>query len=463
MANTLDTMHVPSRNHCVAFLTLGCAKNEVDSARMTRQVRQAGYRVVQDLTKADAVIVNTCCFIQPATEESIDTIFEICDLPNFVDGSARLVVAGCMPARYGEELAESLPEARAFVPCSREDDIVSVIDGLFKQQSDFHKDDSNQSVDAEELVSAVEAVSPYDMYGEANVATFVKISDGCDRFCAFCAIPFIRGAYHSFTLEEICETVAERISEGAREITLIAQDTGRWGEDFNPPLTTAFLLDTLAERFSDTWFRLMYIEPEGITDELLSVICARDNVCNYLDMPLQHASAKVLIDMNRHGSGAEFLALIDHVREMVPNITLRTTLIAGFPGETDDDFGELLDFLEEAELDYVGVFPYSLEDGTAAALMEGQLDEDIKIDRAQEVRDLCDTIGMARVQQRIGTTVRALVIGYEEDGQLFGRAECQAPEVDGVIYLDQGTPGEIVNVKVVDTFAYEMEGDVIRG
>ena len=466
VANThLDSAQTDQIMPSVAFLTLGCAKNEVDSARMTRQVRNAGYQVVQDLSAADAVIVNTCCFIQPATEESIDTIFEICGLPNFAQGSAKLIVAGCMPARYGDDLAESLPEARAFVPCSREDDIVGVLGGLFgTQDTSAHVHDAClPQCSAQELVSAVEAVAPYDMYGQANVATFVKISDGCDRFCSFCAIPFIRGAYHSFTLEDICNTVEQRIAEGAREITLIAQDTGRWGEDFNPPLTTAFLLDTLAQRFSNVWFRLMYIEPEGITDELLGVIRNHENVCNYLDMPLQHASAKVLTDMNRKGCGEQFIALIEHIRDMVPEITLRTTLIAGFPGETDEDFGELMDFLEEAELDYVGVFPYSLEEGTAAALMDDQLEEDIKIDRAQEVRDLCDTISMARVQQRIDSTVRVLVIGYEEDGQLFGRAECQAPEVDGVIYLDQGTPGEFVTVKVIDTFAYEMEGDVIRG
>lgn len=428
----------------VCFVTLGCAKNEVDSAEMTKKVQAAGFLVVDDASEADAVVVNTCSFIQAATEESIDVIFEICGLDNFSSGSAKLIVAGCMPARYGDDLQDELQEAQAFVPCSREDDIVEVLCDVLNVRPQAPSDGF---------------VSPY----AASAASYVKISDGCDRFCSFCAIPYIRGRYHSFSYEEIRTAVAERVDAGVREITLIAQDTGRWGEDFESPSTTARLLDGLASEFSDTWFRLMYIEPQGVTDELLDVIAAHGNICSYLDVPLQHASETVLRAMNRRGSAKSHRELIERIRLRVPGITLRTTLIAGFPGETEEDFEELCEFLEEVEFDYVGVFPYSREEGTRAADLSGQVDEEIKIERAQRIRDISDAIGESHVSARIGKTMDVLVLGREEDGQLFGRAMCQAPEVDGVVYLEEGTIGDVVKARIEDTLVYEMEGEVVHG
>lgn len=424
----------------VCFVTLGCAKNEVDSAEMAKRVLSAGFRVIDDAAAADAVVVNTCSFIQAATEESLEAIFDICGLDNFENGSAKLIVAGCMPARYGAELEGELQEAKAFVPCSREDDIVEVLCAVLGVRP---------------AASAGDFASPYAQ----SPASYVKISDGCDRFCSFCAIPYIRGRYRSFPLDDVRAAVAERVAAGVREITLIAQDTGRWGEDFEEPDTTAHLLATLADEFSSTWFRLMYIEPQGVTDELLDVIASRDNVCSYLDVPLQHASARVLRAMNRVGDADKHRALVERARTRVPGITLRTTLIAGFPGETDDDFDELYAFLEDVEFDYVGVFPYSAEEGTRAATLEGQVEEDVKIERAQKIRDLSDAIGEGRVSARIGNEMDVLVLGCEEDGQLYGRAMCQAPEVDGVVYLEQGEPGDIVRVRIVDTLVYEMEGE----
>ena len=336
----------------VCFVTLGCAKNEVDTAEMTKRLTSAGYEVCDDASAADVVVVNTCSFIQAATEESLEAIFEVCDLPNFIEGSAKLVVAGCMPARYGDDLASELGEAQAFVPCSKEDDIVEVLAGVLGDA-------------APHTSTPADAQSPW----AASPASYVKISDGCDRFCSFCAIPYIRGRYHSFPLETVCASVAERVEAGVREITLIAQDTGRWGEDFAEPSNTAALLATLADEFPQTWFRLMYIEPQGVSDELLDVIASKPNVCKYLDMPLQHASKPVLRAMNRRGDENSHRELVARIRERVPGITLRTTLIAGFPGETDVDFDVLQNFLEEVEFDYVGVFPYSQEEGTRAAEM----------------------------------------------------------------------------------------------
>ena len=452
----------------VCFVTLGCAKNEVDSANMTARVLQCGFQVVEDPETADAVVINTCCFIQAATEESIEAIFDVCGLDNFVQGDAKLVVAGCMPARYGQDLETELPEAQSFVPCSKEDDIALVLCGLFGMEA------------PEQAVGPVSETSPFSV----SPASYVKISDGCDRFCSFCAIPYIRGRYHSFTAQDIHDEVSKRVSEGVREITLIAQDTGCWGREYRrgktpeqtrvlaemalqdtyeTPLNTAQLLDSLARAFPDTWFRVMYMEPEGVTDQLLRVIAGHDNICNYLDVPFQHASPSVIRAMNRKGSGADYLALIERMRDAVPGITLRTTLISGFPGETQQDHEMLLDFLEEAQLDYVGVFPYSREEGTAAAEMEGQIDEDVAISRAQEIRDLCDSIGEMRVAQRIGQVMDVVVLGCEEDGQLYGRAMCQGPEVDGVVYLESGEPGQVISVEISDTLVYEMEGEVVDG
>ncbi|ACV22105.1 Ribosomal protein S12 methylthiotransferase RimO [Slackia heliotrinireducens] len=429
---------IPSVN----FITLGCAKNEVDSADMQRRLVSAGFAIVDDAEDADAVIVNTCSFIQAAIEESIDVILEVAGLANIADGSSKLIVAGCMPARFGDDLESELNEASAFVPCSKEDDIVEVVQRtLGVNPAPFAR------VDVE----------------SGPAAAYVKISDGCNRFCSFCSIPYIRGRYHSFPYERIRASVEQCIAEGSVEITLIGQDTGCWGSDFEEKSTTAQLLSNLAEEFPDTWFRIMYVEPDGITDELLDAIAAHDNVCDYLDMPLQHANPELLKSMRRKGSAPEFLKLLERIRTRVPGITLRTTLITGFPGETEEAFDELMEFLEEADFDYVGVFPYSREEGTRAYDLPDQVEEELKVARAQEVRDLCDAVGSVHTADRIGKELDVLVLGAEEDGQLFGRAMCQAPDVDGVVYVDGGEVGEIVRVTIVDTLAYDMEGEIIHG
>lgn len=423
----------------IAFITLGCAKNEVDSAEMVKRVASAGYELCEDPEAADAVIINTCSFIQAATEESLGAIFELSGYPGFDDGSRKIIVAGCLPARYGSQLEGELTEAAAFVPCSKEDDIVEVLSSV---------------VGVPSVPDRQDAASPYGI----SPAAYVKISDGCDRFCAFCAIPYIRGRYRSFALDEIRAKVDELEAAGVREITLIAQDTGRWGEEFDPRDTTAHLISVLAEEHPLIWFRLMYIEPVGVTDELLDAIAAHANICNYLDMPLQHASARVLRDMNRTGSLEDNLALVRRIRQRVPGITLRTTVMVGFPGETEDEFQELLDMLEEAEFDYVGAFAFSPEEGTRAATLPDQIDEETKAERLQEVRDLADSISYARVAARAGSVEEVLILGHEEDGQLYGRARCQAPDVDGVTYVPEGTVGDVALVTIADTLLYEMEG-----
>ncbi|MEG2458610.1 MAG: 30S ribosomal protein S12 methylthiotransferase RimO [Raoultibacter sp.] len=442
----------------ISFVTLGCAKNEVDTAHMKKRVASAGFLLVEDPGSADAVVVNTCSFIQAATEESLEAIFDIAGMQNFAQGQAKLVVAGCMPARYGDELTDELPEAACFVPCSKEDDIVVVLAGLFPDFVMGTQDLPAQIVPEGSSDSGEGAVVGTGA-AETPLSAYVKISDGCDRFCSYCTIPYIRGRYHSYPQAAIVAEVEEQTAAGVREIVLIAQDTGRWGADFEQPSTLADLLEHLATRYPETWFRVMYLQPEGISDQLLACVARHDNICSYFDIPLQHVDASILRAMNRSGSRKEFEALLTHIRACVPNVTLRTTLIAGFPGESEAAFEDLCDFIQDADFDYVGVFPYSREEGTRAATLPGQIDEETKLERAQALRDSADSVSLARVAARIGTQLDVLVLGLEEDGQLYGRARCQAPDVDGVTYVAQGSAGQIKRVTIVDTLLYEMEGE----
>ena len=430
----------------VSFITMGCAKNEVDSAHMAQKLVNSGYIVVDDPECADAVIVNTCSFIQAATEESIDAILEAAGYENISAGNSHLVVAGCMPSRYGDDLAHELPEVASFVPCSREDDIVSVLDGLF---------------DIERIGYTGTAIGKA-WYGDTPVSAYVKLSDGCDRFCTYCAIPYIRGRYHSYSFDTIFDEVKLLVTSGTREIVLIAQDTGRWGTDLQPSSTLSQLLESLAKSFPNTWFRVMYIQPEGVTDDLIETIATHENICNYFDIPLQHVDAELLKRMNRTGNRLDFEKLASRIRNRIPDATLRTTLIAGFPGESDEQFDELCDFVETGLFDYVGVFAYSREEGTRAYDLDGQIDEDEKAYRAQVLRDLADSVCVPKVSERIGKSFNVLVCGYEEDGQLFGRAACQAPDVDGVTYLDSGDIGCFVTATIEETLLYEMEGTVCK-
>lgn len=440
----------------VSFITLGCAKNEVDTAHMTARLQQAGYEVLDwdSLTleaveetpgHLDAIIVNTCSFLQEAIEESLDTIFDVAGLPAVVNGATKLVATGCLPSRYGSDLQAELQEAQLFIPCKEEDAIVAQLDELFgiervNEQRFLRKDLARETRTSD---------SP---------SAYVKISDGCDRFCSFCAIPFIRGRYHSFSFDEIREEVENLIDQGVAEIVLIAQDTGIWGSDLEPKQTLADLLDALASSFPKTWFRVLYIQPEHVDDALLHTIAMYGNICNYLDIPFQHADESLLKSMNRRGSYKEFIELIARIRSILPEVALRTTFIVGYPGETDEQFETLCDFVSEIDFDYVGVFAYSAEDGTKAAELPDQVDDDTKQERLRVLRDLADTVSSTQLARFIGKKLEVLVLGAEEDGQLLGRSHFQAPDVDGVTYIDSGEIGEVIPALIEDTLYYEMEG-----
>ena len=428
----------------ILYITLGCAKNEVDSAAMANRLSTAGYLLSDDPQCADVLILNTCSFIQSATEESIEAILELAELERVQEGSAHLVVTGCLPVRYEGELEDELPEVSRFVPCKEEEHIVAIVDKLLGVE---RIGDGSRHLHS----PAVE---------EGLVSAYLKISDGCDRFCSYCTIPLIRGRYHSYTYDFIASEVQRLVSYGIREIVLIAQDTGRWGADFPQPMTLARLLEALAESFPDTWFRIMYLQPEGVSDELLDVMLRHDNICRYLDIPFQHCKSTLLARMNRSGSYEEYISLIAHMRERVPGLALRTTLMVGFPGETDEDFDALCSFVEAAELDYVGIFAYSQEEGTRAARMSNQVDEDEKLYRVQRLRDCADSVSSRVIAERKGKSMKVLVCGCEEDGQWYGRTQFQAPDVDGVTFVDAGERGEFIDVRITDTLMYEMEGEL---
>ena len=382
-------MHV-NRTPRIAFVTLGCAKNEVDTDKMQARLAAAGFSIVDDVDDADLVIVNTCAFLASAVEEGLEVIFDLVGRENAAGRELKVLVAGCMPARYGDDLAAELVEAAGFLAADDEDNVVEEVTRLLDGDVSLVRADR----------SLIRHAYPTSAY--------VKISDGCDRFCSYCMIPHIRGRYRSYPLSRIDDEVAELVCNGVREIVLIGQDTGIWGHDFEEPSTTATLVRTLAHRYPDTWFRLLYVQPEGIDDELLDVIATYPNVCPYLDMPLQHVNAEVLARMNRSGNAKDILALLDHVRDRVPDIKIRTTLMAGFPGETEDEFTQTLAFLERCAFASVHVFPYSVREGTKAAAMPGQLDQQTKTARAERAKQAAETLSAAYRKQFVGRTLYAL-------------------------------------------------------
>jgi len=426
----------------ITFITLGCPKNEVDTDRMKASVATS-FRVVEDADDADIVVVNTCSFIQEATQESVDTVLDIATqwLPER-DGR-RIVVAGCMPARYGQELAEAMPEVAAFVPVAEEGALLGVL---------------AQIAGVEPVVSN----APVSTRTVGGPSAYLQISDGCHRACAYCTIPSIRGPYVSRLLPEIVAETRELVALGAREIVLIGQDITAYGRDLDGPEVLADVVRAVATVPGVDWLRLMYVQPDGVTDELLAAMAANPNVCHYLDIPLQHASRPVLRAMQRSGDAASFLELISRVRTAMPDVVLRTTLIAGFPGETTADVREAQRFLAEARFDYVGVFVYSPEEGTAAAEMIAQVPLRTRRARAQRLRDLADEIGFEQAAGRVGTTVDVLVEGVDPDeGVVVGRWRGQAPEIDGLVLLDAGEPGQILSARIVDSLGYDLEGEVI--
>ena len=433
------------------LVTLGCAKNEVDSDRMRALLLSAGFSETDDAAEADVAIVNTCSFLASATEESIETTLELAEERSTGFRTCPIVMCGCVPSRYGSELEGELPEVAAFVRAEDEDSIVSVV-------SEVLGVDVPQQAAGTDMLRTIEGAS-----------AFVKISEGCDRFCTFCAIPYIRGRYHSRPADEIVDEVVSLMRGGVREVVLIGQDTGVWGCDLEAGQTLASLLRRVAEavRPYEGWVRVLYLQPEGMTDELIATIRDVPEVLPYIDIPIQHCSARVLKTMGRTGSADELRLLFDKLRREIPGMVLRTTGMAGFPGETDEEADELYNFIAEQEFDYCSVFAYSQEEGTAAARMADQVEEAVKLERTQRLIDLTEQLGFAATAAHVGERVRVIIDGVEEgeDGpELIGHTWFQAPDSDGAVHIGWGEAavGDIVTVDLVDSFCYELVGQIVE-
>lgn len=439
------------------FVTLGCAKNEVDTDRMRSLLLRAGYSETDEVEQADAVLVNTCSFLAAATSESIERTLELTEARQAGVRELPIIMCGCVPSRYGAELPAELPEVAAFVRTDEEDNIVSVCDEVL---------DCKSSVPSADGAAAGPLVQPLRTVQGASA--YIKISDGCDRFCSFCAIPYIRGRYASRPYQEIEQEVIALAEQGVREFVLIGQDTGIWGADFKQSETLASLLIRLAKvvRPYKAWLRVLYLQPEGMTDELIATLRDVDEVLPYIDMPIQHCNADILKAMNRSGSAEEFSELFARLRSEIPGMVLRTTGLVGFPGESDEQFEELYNFVDQEEFDYTSVFAYSQEDGTKAAEMASQIDEDTKLERNQRLLDLAEELGFAATASHVGEVCDVIIDGIETDGEepeLIGHAWFQAPDCDGAVHILEGEAavGDVVRVLLTEAFCYELEGEIV--
>ena len=437
----------------IGLVSLGCEKNRVDAEMMLAKLQQRGYQLVEDAAMGDVAIVNTCGFIDAAKQESIEEILELAKLKE--EGRIQaIVVTGCMAERYREEILKELPEVDAVVGIGANNDIAGVIEQVLagKQVQSFpEKENMPLSGDR------VQTTPSYFSY--------LKIADGCDNRCTYCAIPMIRGRFRSRSMEDILEEANTLAQRGVKELMVIAQDTTRYGEDRYGKLMLPELLTQLCKIDSIRWIRLLYCYPDRLTEELLDVIAREEKIVKYLDLPLQHCNGRVLKAMNRHGNREELTRLLKKVREKIPDITLRTTFIVGFPGETQEEFEDLAEFVKEIEFDRMGCFTYSQEEGTPAARMKDQVEEEEKVRRQELLMEAQMRIMERKNQALIGKTLTVLCEGFDRYAECwFGRSEADAPEVDGkVFFTHQGKKpalGQFVPVTITDTMDCDLIGEM---
>src|SRR5690349_15613288 len=446
----------------VGFISLGCPKNLVDSEVMMGQLKQHGYEITSDATDAETVVVNTCGFIDSAKKESIDTILEAAQLKT--NGQAkRLIVAGCLVERYRDELKAELPEVDAFIGTNQINDILAVCDPNTNTRSLPVVPLGNQS-----------ATYLYDDSTPRVLATpshyaFVKIAEGCDRPCAFCFIPQMRGHFRSRRFGSIVAEAHQLAEEGVKEIILVAQDSSRYGEDLGKQDALARLLRELSHVDGVEWVRVMYTYPTHISDAFLDVLAAEPKAVKYLDMPLQHASQNVLKLMKRGGNRASLERLIERVRTRVPGITVRTTFITGFPGETEEDFDELMTFVKNIEFDRVGIFTYSDEEGTAAYALPNKVDPKMAKRRRDRLMKEQAKIARRKHQAMMGKTVRVMFEGESNESELLwqGRMETQAPDIDGCVLINDvpegfvPQSGQMIDVLITEAQEYDLIGRIV--
>jgi len=443
-------------NKRIFMMSLGCAKNLVDSEQMLARLITAGYEIVDDPDEAELALINTCAFIEDAKRESIDVILETakCTETGVLKG---LIVAGCLAQRYGEEILKELPEVNALIGCGSFSRIVEVCDTILENAENGTSepvvlmDDINAPV---EECARVQTTPDYFAY--------MKIAEGCDNHCAYCVIPSLRGCYRSRRFEDIVEEAHNLAQNGVRELILVAQDVSRYGIDLYGRCRLGELLDALNEIEDLHWIRVHYLYPDEIDDSIIDAIARNEKVVKYIDMPIQHVSNHLLESMNRRYTKEELETLIRTLRKRIPGLVLRTSVIVGLPGETQDDFALLCNFIERQKLDKVGVFRYSQEEGTPAAEMPDQVDEDVKLKREETLLEVQSRNTVKRNEKLMGKILEVLVEGYDRAGGcFFGRSAGESPDIDGKIFFlpsdNNPKPGDFAFVRITD----DLDGDLV--
>ena len=439
----------------ILFISLGCDKNLVDSEVMLGMLTGKGYEITDDENEADVVDVNTCCFIGDAKEESIHNILEMAELRKAGDIKA-LIVTGCLAQRYKEEVQTEIPEVDAIIGTTAIDAIVETLEDVLAGQGHNHIEDINRT----------------PVYDKSRIVTtgghyaYLKIAEGCDKRCSYCIIPKVRGNYRSIPMESLLEEARKLVEFGAKELILVAQETTLYGKDLYGEKSLPRLLHELCKIDGLYWIRILYCYPEEITDELIETIRTEEKVCHYLDIPIQHASDNILKRMGRRTNQAELRDMIARLRERIPDICLRTTLITGFPGETQEDHEELMAFVDEMEFDRLGVFTYSAEEDTPAAEFEDQIEEEIKKDRQAEIMELQQEIAFEKAENAVGRTVLAMIEGRLPDENAYAaRTYMDAPNVDGLVFVQTSRElmtGDFVKVKITGSYEYDLIGEIVE-
>ena len=437
----------------IGFISLGCSKNLVDTEVMLHKLHSAGYEITPNEEEAEIIVINTCGFIESAKQESIENILDASELKEW--GKCKHIIAtGCLVERYREQVWEEMPEIDALVGVGSLEDIADACDAVMRgEKYSSFRDKETSRLGGDRIITT----EPHTAY--------IKIAEGCDNRCSYCAIPLIRGKLRSRTIEDIVAEARDLEGMGVKEINLIAQDTTRYGRDLYGEYALARLVRALTEETSIPWIRLLYCYPDKITDELVAELRDNPRLVKYMDIPIQHISDSVLLRMNRHGDGATIRAAVKRLRESVPGIVLRTTAMVGFPGETERDFEELCEFVKEARFDRFGAFTYSAEEGTEAATFDGEIDEQTKQDRYDILMQTQLTVAEDKSAASVGLTLEVLCDGYDTVAEIYyGRSYADAPDVDGRVYFKSKTrvmPGEFVSVKITEAIDYDLIGERI--
>ena len=443
----------------ILFISLGCDKNLVDSEVMLGILAKDGHQMVDDETMADVIIINTCCFIHDAKEESIQNILEMADLKKTGRLKA-LIVTGCLAQRYKEEIIQEIPEVDAVLGTTSYEEIAHVIDGVLSD-SPMERGDVRLTM---KDVDYLPVTDTHRMVTTGGHYAFLKISEGCNKRCTYCIIPSLRGPYRSVPMEQLLAEAKELADQGVKELILVAQETTLYGVDLYGEKTLPKLLHELAQIDGIEWIRIQYCYPEEITEELIQAIKTEEKVCHYLDIPIQHASDAVLKRMGRRTNQAELRERIAHLREEIPDIALRTTLISGFPGETQEDHEELMRFVDEMEFDRLGVFAYSAEEDTPAAGYPDQVPQEVKEDRRDEIMELQQEIAFEKAEDMKDRVLEVMIEGKVADENAFvGRTYKDAPNVDGLIFVNADVPlmsGDFCRVRVTGALEYDLIGEL---